>query len=156
MKNASWIFAELDQRGGPFASWDHVTLLCTQTVHLREGSMAEQVRNVSCGSVTLAEAVARVVGSEVGIWFHGGWIDQAVLDLSPVIKDDIRALGKCFELLDRNPADQNGDMIVGFVSLQKDWVIFVEVSRELHRVNMSLRAAEAPTMEAVMQRLQPC
>ena len=155
MKNAFWIAVELDARGGPFASWDQIVLLGTQTVRLREGTIAEQVRHVACGSVTLAETVARAVSGEVGIWFHAGWIDQAVLDLSPVVKGDVRAAGRCFELLDRHPADQNGDMVVGFASLELDWVIYAQVSRERHRVTLSLRAADAPTMELVMQRLQP-
>ena len=153
MKNASWIAAELDIPGRPFPSFGQSHELCVKHVLLTEGTLADQVCRIEIGSVTLEELVARVVGPEVGIWFHGNWHDGAYLGLSPVIKGDVRALRKCFELLDSNPAYENGDMAVGFASLQMDWVLFITVSRYRNRVTGAIRAVDVKTMTELVQRL---
>jgi hypothetical protein len=152
VKDAAWISAELDSQFGPFKSYQRRLVLGELHALNIQNSLAEQVSRVEYGLETAGTAIAQLISWEVGLWFYGGWHDQATWFMARTTKGDARLLASYLALLDELPADQNGDTILGFASLKMQWAVTIQVSRERHWVEIVLRAADDATLRTVAER----
>ncbi|MBN1908671.1 MAG: hypothetical protein JW818_02940 [Pirellulales bacterium] len=89
---------------------------------------------------SLQQLFSRLFAGKRGLWFYGGWIDQAALHVGKVISGDERLLQTMLNQIDKDQVDQCGDMLVGFAPNEEDWLFVVEVSAERQQFVVRLKA----------------
>ena len=84
-----------------------------------------------------AELLARICSSVVGLWFYAGWVDQAVLHVGRVERGGPDLISTMLSQFDDDRVDQGGDMLVGFMPTEKDWLLAIQVSPDDDRFIVS-------------------
>lgn len=154
MKDWNWVYSELNHHGGDFASYPVARTIVDSTSISTSESLAGQVRNGMVGvNLRFDAAVSSLVGSELGLWFHAGWHDHAVLELFECKKGTSTLSGHMLKQLDQTQPDENGGMVFGFASIDADWVLLAVLSRERRLFRAEIRAATVGVAEVVCGRL---
>lgn len=154
MKYLTWIYSELNHNGGYFASYRAARTIIDSTNISTSESLAKQVRDVVVDdNLRYDAAVSSFVGSELSLWFHAGWHDQASLEVFECKKGTFGLSSHMLTKLDQTQPDENGDMVFGFASIDADWVFLAELSRERRMFRAEIRAANDAVADLVCGRL---
>ena len=152
VKNRTWIERELlPAWGHPGAPYEHELELHVGS--LPPGAYADRsivpvIERSETGWGSIQQLLSRLSSGKRGLWFYGGWADQAALHVGKVVPGDERLFQTMLNQIDEDQVDQSGDMLVGFASSEKDWLFVVEVSPDNQRFVVRFRANSLRQLQA--------
>lgn len=142
MKNRKWIESELLCDWGFREPFEHVFGIFTgrlsQTSY-RDSNIVREILSSVTNWGAPSDIFTIVCGDHRGVWFYAGWHDQASLHVGTVVAADIRMLPQMSSQIEIDPIDECGDSMIGYASIERDWILTLDVSPERRVFTVSLR-----------------
>ena len=154
-KTRRWIECELLGDGGLRIQFEHRLDLHTGVLSSEAYAnrvVASEIQHCETQWGRLEQMVSELLSWKRGIWFYAGWVDQAALYVGKVLGGDNRLFASMLREIDTDQTDQGGDMMLGFVADDEDWLFVLDVSPQNGKFVVGVRSNSKKDIEAISTR----